>query len=1308
MTRFEKLQYAGLVSLFAAFTLASCTPPSTCGNGVVETGEACDDGNQFAGDGCENTCTKTPPVNCGNGTLDGAEQCDDGNNVNGDGCDSDCTRATTGPVLGCVDMMKPALTTGTCSVTAGAAGSTTTLISGVILGDGTTWLGGQVLIDAAGTITCASCDCSATEGAATAAKIDCPQAIVSPGLINSHDHISYQGNPAIGTDERYEHRHDWRTANDGHTRINNGGNATNAQIRWAELRGVMAGTTSTVGATYTANGNSGLLRNLDTSAAGQLGLNGGTVNSDTFPLGDSSGVELVSGCGYPKVPAASVVPATSAYLPHVSEGIEASAHNEFVCVSQADGVGILGTRTALVHGIGVNATDVALIAKTGTSLVWSPRSNVSLYGDTAPIALYSRLGVNIALGTDWTISGSMNLLRELKCADSLNKTKFNSVLSDEKLWRSVTANAADATATGAKIGRLTTGFVGDVAIFKRTAAAGASAYRSVIDAQPQDVVLTMRGGKVLYGDANIVSAFDAASACETIDVCTVAKKACVKGELPPLTTGTNPTDTLALLQTANATTYALFYCGAVTNEPSCVPERAMRNVKNMSSVYTAASTMTGDTDGDGIANAQDNCAEIFNPIRPMDNGVQANVDGDAQGDVCDPCPLDANTTTCTVFDATDRDADGVPNATDNCPTTANPGQEDRDGDLKGDVCDPCPDSPNPGAQACVASLYAIKTPGSALLGQKVSLGNVLVTAVGSAGFFLQVPETGDPAYMGPNFSAVYAYSPNSGLTAGDRISVDSTTPSNFHGQVQLGGIAALAPDGGTRVNSSMNALPAPIVVDPAAIAANDGGLAYALEGALVRIDNVTVTNNRPDAGDSDTGEINEFVVTGGLRINDLMFLPTPFPSVDQQFNSITGVLEYRNGNYKIEPRNAADLVYGPSVVSALEPRAAFIREGSSTVIPSPLLVRLSNAESADVPVVITASNSSVTLGDGGLVFVPSGQTTTQIPLTGVTASGDAGVVITATKGTTSKSTTLRVLGANEAAHLISLSPSTLTVSPGGTAMFTVTFDLPVPVATVVNLAVTPATGVGSLPAMVTVPQDAVSASFTFTAGETAGAGMVTAVAGAEMVSANVSVQLISSTHLVISEFAVKGGAGAGDEFIELYNPTNEAIDMEGWSVQYKSKTGDVTSGWATKVTIGAVSLASHQFYLIASPTYAGVAGAVAADMVPMSDLGLAGDSGHVRVVDANNVVVDKVGYGTVNPAAAPNSPEGTPIMTPVTFTNAQSVERKATTGSTAASMATGGVDAARGNGVDTDDNSADFVIRGSRDPQSMQSGVTEP
>jgi fibro-slime domain-containing protein len=83
--------------------------PSLCGNGVIDPGEQCDDGNKTPGDGCSAicqipagwTCTGTPSVCsmagvCGDGILGATEACDDGNTVSGDGCSSDCKTVDPG------------------------------------------------------------------------------------------------------------------------------------------------------------------------------------------------------------------------------------------------------------------------------------------------------------------------------------------------------------------------------------------------------------------------------------------------------------------------------------------------------------------------------------------------------------------------------------------------------------------------------------------------------------------------------------------------------------------------------------------------------------------------------------------------------------------------------------------------------------------------------------------------------------------------------------------------------------------------------------------------------------------------------------------------------------------------------------------------------------------------------------------------------------------------------------------------------------------------------------------------------------
>lgn len=58
-----------------------------CGNGTVEPNEQCDDGNRSSYDGCDSSCRVEL---CGNGAMDPGEACDDGNYRSGDGCSRDC------------------------------------------------------------------------------------------------------------------------------------------------------------------------------------------------------------------------------------------------------------------------------------------------------------------------------------------------------------------------------------------------------------------------------------------------------------------------------------------------------------------------------------------------------------------------------------------------------------------------------------------------------------------------------------------------------------------------------------------------------------------------------------------------------------------------------------------------------------------------------------------------------------------------------------------------------------------------------------------------------------------------------------------------------------------------------------------------------------------------------------------------------------------------------------------------------------------------------------------------------------------
>jgi cysteine-rich repeat protein len=1143
--------------------------PSVCGNNVQEAGEQCDDGNTTSGDGCEANCTPTPQAAvCGNGRVEGPETCDDGNTVGGDGCPANCTLAQTR----CAAADAPALPDGaTCAVT--RAGNGARLFTGVVLKDGETLLGGQVLVDAQGVIQCAACDCASAPGAAEATQVSCPTGVISPGLINPHDHITFVDRPYVASQdtfaERYEHRHDWRRGLNGHTRIGNTGSKnSNDLVGYQELRQVMAGTTSVAG----AGGAPGLLRNLDVSTvARQEGLNEGYADSDTFPLGDSGGDTLTTGCGYPSLPVSDRLPKLAAYLPHVAEGIDTRAFNEFRCMA-AGNASVLFGRTAIIHGIAVTAREMAAMAEQGTGLIWSPRSNVALYGDTAMVTAYQRLGVSIALGTDWLQSGSMNLLRELQCADYLNATHYARTLSDEQLWRMVTASAADLTDVFEKVGRLAPGKVGDLAIFKLRAFAG-SPHRAVITANPDDVVLTLRGGKALYGDNALVDALKGTDTCDTLDVCGAAKAVCLQSEV-----GKN----LAALRAANTSAYPLFACGAPENEPTCSPRRTSTDSRwlasrNGSTVYTSE-IRPDDGDGDGVTNDVDNCPAIFNPVRPMDNGNQADTDGDRVGDACDPCPLAAGATTCGVPDPADDDGDAVPTWRDNCPFMANPGQEDTDSDGKGNACDGCPEQAegtcanpdpsdpdldgiltpgdncayvanpdqadtdgdaqgnacdpcavaNPNGAACPATVYDLKTPVNGaipLLNSKVAVSDVIVTAVnatGTSGYFVQVhpPLEG----RGVDYSAIYVFAPKANIAVGDRLDITSATLVLYFGVLELTDVQVTK-------RSSGNALPPPVVVRSDEVRTG-GPRAAALDAVLLELRDVTITGGE--------NNFDEFIVSedpnsnpaqSGLKVDDQAF-DYPERPVGTRFTTLRGVLTFSFNEYKLLPRSAADMRLPLPPLPALTgfSGGGFIRVGSSTgdTFPQVLTVTMASAFPEDVTVAVTSSAPEALEVVGGGVTLPAGQTSGVVKLNPL--AQNTGVTLTATLGGSSREATVRVLGESEQPAVSRITPDAVTVVPGGTVTLTVELDRPAPANTSVALSTDPGDlgTFGAQNGALAVAENATQASVTFTVAENAqgNSGTVTARLGDSSASTAVTLDQ-DAPRLVSVEPTEPGPVAAG-------------------------------------------------------------------------------------------------------------------------------------------------------------------------------------
>jgi RHS repeat-associated protein len=172
----------------------------------------------------------------------------------------------------------------------------------------------------------------------------------------------------------------------------------------------------------------------------------------------------------------------------------------------------------------------------------------------------------------------------------------------------------------------------------------------------------------------------------------------------------------------------------------------------------------------------------------------------------------------------------------------------------------------------------------------------------------------------------------------------------------------------------------------------------------------------------------------------------------------------------------------------------------------------------------------------------------------------------------------------------------------------------------------------------------------------------------------------SSTTLVISEFRTRGTAGGNDEFVELYNKSDAAINISGWKIKTSNNAGTVT----TRVVINAgTTLPAHGHFLATSTGTGGYSGSTTGDQTFTSGIA---DDGGIAVTGSDNAVVDQVGMSTGS-AFKENR-----TLSPLTTSVDRSYERRA-----------GGTS---GSGQDTNDSPSDFQIKNPCDPQNLASVPT--
>lgn len=424
------------------------------------------------------------------------------------------------------------------------------LLRGTVLAPSGPILDGEVLI-VGDTITCVAADCTTEPMADTVTVID-THATISPGLIDGHNHLSYNFLPEWAPSDMrlFLNRYEWRADpeylahREPEARLETWGSGDPrnqqhmcAALLWGELRSIVHGTTTVQGQSPNRTCIQGLVRNADH-----------TLGFRVMPSVASTLRTTISGaCETSLNDAARVSLVTSfrngtatRHAIHMGEGyagggVATDPTRELDCYAGRhrattsllfDTDGTPFNAALFIHAVPLDEDDLIESMMAGAHFVWSPSSNILLYGRTAPIGRMLELGLPVGLGPDWTLSGSDELLSEMRFALDWAAAETVPEVTPESLVEMATEGGADATDTSLFIGRLAPGLRADVVVFGRTAA---DPYLAVTDSRAVDVRLVMIDGAAYYGDLALEAATSVNSLCDNVDACGTAKFLCVAG-----------------------------------------------------------------------------------------------------------------------------------------------------------------------------------------------------------------------------------------------------------------------------------------------------------------------------------------------------------------------------------------------------------------------------------------------------------------------------------------------------------------------------------------------------------------------------------------------------------------------------------------------------------------------------------------------------------------------------------------------------------------------------------------------------------
>jgi 5-methylthioadenosine/S-adenosylhomocysteine deaminase len=325
---------------------------------------------------------------------------------------------------------------------------------------------------------------------------------IYPGLIELHNHLAYNALCLWDVPKQFSNRNQWsgipeyRKLISGPMQIiGKSPQLVPALIRYVECKSLAGGVTTSQGIQLFSNAGirryyRGIVRNVEQTDEAAL------PEADTR-IADVDAKDAQRFFSRLKK--------ASCFLLHLSEGIDQAARKHFLSLQLPDEHWAITRQLAGIHCAGLTQDDFGIYGRNGGAMIWSPLSNLLLYGKTADIAAAKAAGVRIGIGSDWSPSGSKNLLGELKVARLVSQAT-GAVFSDRDIVAMATRNAAAILQWEHVLGSLEQGKRADLIVVSHQAD---DPYANLLQAKETAIRLVMINGVPRYGLPSLMQSLGA-------------------------------------------------------------------------------------------------------------------------------------------------------------------------------------------------------------------------------------------------------------------------------------------------------------------------------------------------------------------------------------------------------------------------------------------------------------------------------------------------------------------------------------------------------------------------------------------------------------------------------------------------------------------------------------------------------------------------------------------------------------------------------------------------------------------------------